>query len=68
MNKDIVPSKLNTDSMWGLMEELFPIHRSLVGPGFKKSLEVIMKSIPLNILEFPSGTESFDWKIQRRLK
>jgi aminopeptidase-like protein len=49
--------------MWDLMAELFPIHRSIVGPGFRKSLEIIQKRIPLKILEYPSGTKCGSWII-----
>ena len=33
----------NANNMYRLMEELFPIYRSLVGPGFSKSLKVVKK-------------------------
>jgi len=55
----------NADEMWSLMEALYPIHRTLVGPGFKKSLEIIQNSLPIDILEFASGTKVFDWTIPK---
>ncbi len=46
-----------------LFDELFPITRSISGAGLRKSLSIIGKLIPLNILEYPSGTECFDWTV-----
>jgi len=44
--------------------ELFPICRSLTGNGNRKTLRIIKKKIKnLNIVEVPSGTKVFDWKI-----
>lgn len=50
------------------MERLFPIHRSLVGPGFQASLAEVQRSLPLTVHEFPSGTRCFDWTIPRGFK
>lgn len=65
---NILDDQSSAQSMWELMEKLFPIHRSLVGPGFKKSLEIVAEKIPLDIQEFPSGMECFDWTIPRAFK
>lgn len=44
--------------------ELFPICRSITGPGIRKSLKLIKKNIPeLKIKKIKSGTKVFDWKI-----
>ena len=44
--------------------ELFPICRSLTGNGNRKTLRIIKRKIKnLNIVEVPSGTKVFDWKI-----
>jgi aminopeptidase-like protein len=44
-------------------DELWTIPRSITGPGFQKSLEILQKDIPLTIESVPSGTKIFDWKI-----
>lgn len=49
--------------MYNLAEKLFPIHRSITGPGVRKTLGMIREIIPINIHEMPSGTEVFGWTI-----
>lgn len=61
----IRPTGNNRDSMWSLMEELFPRYRALCGPGFKDSLERIGKRISLTVDEFPSGEEVLGWRIPK---
>ena len=47
-----------------LVERLYPIMRSLTGPGFRKSLEVLKEYVlGIKTLEFKSGTQVFDWTI-----
>lgn len=48
-----------------LKESLFPICRSITGNGLRESLSIINKEVPLNILEIPSGTKAFDWKVPK---
>ena len=44
-----------------LVERLYPIMRSLTGPGFRKSLEVLKEYVlGIKTLEFKSGTQVFD--------
>jgi aminopeptidase-like protein len=59
------PSERNADAMWSLAETLFPHHRTLVGPGFAASLEMIAAVLPITIAKFPSGTRVFDWIIPK---
>ncbi len=54
--------------MWELMGELFPIHRTLVSPGFAQSLEIIRERLPIEITQFASGTKVFDWRIPKAFK
>jgi aminopeptidase-like protein len=51
--------------MFQLMEELFPICRSITGNGVRQTLEIIRKHIPLETHEVPSGTKVFDWTIPK---
>jgi aminopeptidase-like protein len=49
--------------MYSLIEELYPICRSITGPGVRRTLEIVRKRIPLEIHEVPSGTSVFDWTV-----
>jgi aminopeptidase-like protein len=49
--------------MLALMEELFPICRSITGDGLRETLRIIGSRIPLEVHEVPSGTSVLDWTI-----
>ncbi len=51
--------------MHALMTELFPICRSITGDGFRQSLAIVGRHIPLALHEVPSGTAAFDWTVPR---
>jgi aminopeptidase-like protein len=51
--------------MFGFMEELFPICRSITGDGIRETLRRIGERIPLELHEVPSGTEVFDWTVPK---
>ncbi len=53
------------NQMYQLISELYPICRSITGDGFRETLKVIKKSIPLEIHEVPSGTQVFDWTVPK---
>ena len=44
-----------------LFDRLWPICRSITGPGITESLEILAEYIPLKISKVPSGTKVFDW-------
>ena len=46
-----------------LFDELFPIQRSITGPGLMKSLEIVSQHMPLAVTMVPSGTRVFDWTV-----
>ncbi len=49
---------------YALAQELFPICRSITGPGVRQTLAILARDIPeLTIHEIPSGTECFDWTV-----
>jgi len=52
-------------TMYGLIEELYPICRSITGDGFRKTMRRLQQEIPLTIHEVPTGTTVFDWTIPR---
>ena len=53
------------EELVALMRELYPIPRSLTGPGVRDTLAVLARQVPLDVVETPSGTEVFDWTVPR---
>ncbi len=46
-----------------LLRRLFPLCRSLTGPGNRETLRILGEVIPLAVHEYPSGTKVYDWTI-----
>lgn len=46
-----------------LFDRLFPICRSITGPGLRKSLAILSEYLPLEIFSTQTGTKVFDWEI-----
>jgi len=51
--------------MYGLVEELYPIGRSITGDGVRETLRRLQKEIPLTVHEVPTGTPVFDWTVPK---
>ena len=51
--------------MYQLMEELYPICRSITGDGVRETLRILAKHIPIDMHEVPSGTQVFDWVVPK---
>jgi aminopeptidase-like protein len=49
--------------MMALIEDLFPICRSITGNGVRQTLEIIGRVVPLEVNEIPSGTAVLDWTV-----
>jgi aminopeptidase-like protein len=50
--------------MHELASELWPITRSITGPGVRETLEILKQEIPeLRIESIPTGTQCFDWTV-----
>ena len=45
------------------LNRLFPIARSLTGEGNRETFRILQEIIPLEIIEYPSGTTVYDWTI-----
>lgn len=50
-------------SLYALCERLYPICRSITGPGVRETLAVLQEFADLEIGEVPSGTPVFDWTV-----
>ena len=57
-----------SNNIYDLLDALFKIDRTILGSGFEKSLKQIKKFIPLEYLNYPSGTKVESWKILEEWK
>src|SRR5579862_8289062 len=51
--------------MLKLIEELYPICRSVTGDGVRETLRILAREIPLRVHEVPTGTPVFDWTVPK---
>ncbi len=51
--------------MYAIISDLYPICRSITGDGFRGTMEIIRKHVPIEIHEVPTGTEVFDWVVPK---
>jgi len=56
MNKEIIIEETKN-----ILNELFPICRSITGEGVRKSLSLLKSIIDFEIKEIPSKTQCYDW-------
>ena len=49
--------------MHALAAELYPICRSITGPGFRETIARVGSRIPLQVTEVESGSAVFDWTV-----
>lgn len=47
----------------GLFDRLFPLLRSITGPGIEQSYAILSEHMPLELMSIPSGTKVFDWTV-----
>lgn len=48
-----------------MMEEMFPICRSITGNGVRRTLDVVERFVPLERHEVATGTPVYDWEVPR---
>jgi aminopeptidase-like protein len=53
------------ERMYALAKRLFPICRSITGPGLRETLGILGEGAPLGLTEVPSGTPVFDWTVPK---
>jgi aminopeptidase-like protein len=64
LNNSIDPEQVGQE-MYSLIEELFPICRSITGDGVRQTLRRVQQTIPLTIQEVPTGMQVFDWTVPK---
>lgn len=52
-------------SIMSLIRNLYPLCRSITGPGLRETLQQLCEVVPLAITEVPTGTAVFDWSVPR---
>ena len=50
-------------AMLELIRDLYPICRSITGPGVRETLHRMAQEVPLDIRGVPTGTDVFDWQV-----
>ena len=65
MKKEIKKIYINNAFFSKLFDVLFPINRSILGEGYKKSLKILSDYIDFKIYKFPSGKKVFDWVVPK---
>jgi len=53
------------EAIYDLACRMYPICRSLAGPGVRETLDILGRHLPLTIREVPTGTPVFDWTVPR---
>jgi aminopeptidase-like protein len=57
---------MNGEEIFGWLSVLFPLDRTLAGPGTRKTLEFLKSVVPeIEIKSVSSGTKVFDWEIPK---
>lgn len=49
--------------MYAMIEQMYPLCRSITGAGVRRTLDIVGHHLPLTIHEVPSGTQVFDWTV-----
>jgi aminopeptidase-like protein len=65
MGDIVTESKAEALAAYALIEELYPICRSITGNGVRKTLEILSRHVPLQVREVSSGTPVLDWTVPK---
>ena len=52
-----------TNEIKSYLERLFPICRSLTGDGNRETFRILKEIVPINTIEYESGSKVYDWTI-----
>lgn len=63
LNLDARHSLADGDQMMQMAAELFPLHRSVTGPGVRATLQSICRRVPIELRSVPSGQVVLDWQV-----
>jgi aminopeptidase-like protein len=53
------------DELYALVEELYPICRSITGDGVRETLQILSRRVPITVHEVPTGTPVLDWTVPK---
>jgi aminopeptidase-like protein len=53
------------EDLHALVARLYPICRSITGPGVRETLRILGERLPLEVHEVPTGTQVLDWTVPR---
>jgi aminopeptidase-like protein len=56
---------ISMTEMENFFDRLWPICRSISGNGLRQSFGILQELIPLELKEYATGTEVFDWHIPK---
>lgn len=56
---------LRGERMWGFIEKVFPICRSITGDGLRQTLAAIADDLPIRLHEVPTGERVLDWTVPK---
>jgi aminopeptidase-like protein len=65
LNHPTLHSSISLTEMEQYFDRLWPICRSISGDGLRKSFDILKEIIPLELKEYPTGMEVFDWHIPK---
>jgi aminopeptidase-like protein len=61
----VVQADVCGQALYALVAKLFPLCRSITGPGVRETLAILSELIPIRRIEVPTGMEAFDWTVPK---
>jgi aminopeptidase-like protein len=53
------------EEIYALAAQIYPLCRSITGPGVRETLAILKEHVPLTVEEVPTGTPVLDWTIPK---